>query len=174
MARRRRVARSNRISAIAGGVLLAIGCLWLGWLLIGQHAGGTPQFTFPGFAGPTVMPETQIPSLRAEGITLAQSDQAPVLGQQQALFLAKQLEPDAATKAKSITAKYVLLSYAGVGTQTVRPPLNNAPVWMIWYQQIPLLPADTRVDPTPFPHSYHDLFVFLDANNGKEMLSVWA
>ena len=176
MARRRgarRPTRSNTISAIVGGVLLMIGFLWLISMIPAQH-GGMPNFSLPGFNMPASTPETQITQLLAQGVVLGHSDQTPSLSQKQALLLAGQLEPDAATKAKNITAKYVLLTYTNPGTTGAHPNLNNVPVWMIWYQQIPLIPADAAVDPTPFPHSYHDLFVFLDANSGKEVLSVWA
>lgn len=176
MARKRRPSFSNRASAILGGVLLVVGFLWLGWILLGQH-GGTPSFaniSLPGVA-PTNGSETQIPSLQAEGITLGHSDQTPTLNQQQAVLLASQLEPDAATQAKSTTARFVLLNYVRIGTSATatQANLNNVPVWMIWYQQIPLQPANAAVDPTPFPHSTHDLYVFLDATSGKEVLSVW-
>jgi len=43
---------------------------------------------------------------------------------------------------------------------------------MVLYQKIPREPNDASVDPTPFPHSYYDLYVFLDANSGKELLVV--
>ena len=176
MARRRgarRPTRSNVISGVIGGALLMVGVLWLGSMILAQH-GGAPQFSFPGFNAPTTIPETQLTPLLAEGIVLGHSDQTPTLSQKQALLLAGALEPDAATKAKSVTAKYVLITYTNPGTAGAHPNLTNVPVWMVWYQQIPLLPADAGVDPTPFPHSYHDLYVFLDANNGKEVLSVWS
>ncbi len=175
---RRRAARSNAPSAIVGGLLLALGCIWLGWLVIGQHGGlnlgfGAPHFSLPGFNAPTAVSETQIPPLAAEGITLGHFDQVPALGQKQALLLASQLEPDAATKAKTVVARYVSLTYTSTGTAHAHTNLSNVPVWLIVYQQIPLLPADASVDPTPFPHSYHDLYVFLNASSGKEVLSVW-
>jgi len=44
---------------------------------------------------------------------------------------------------------------------------------MILYQNIPLQPGDASVDSSPFPQSHHDLYVFLDANNGKELLVIW-
>lgn len=178
MARRRRPARSNGPSAVVGGILLACGCLWLGWLVISQHGGmnlnfGVPNFSVPGFNAPTAMPETQIPPLLAEGITLGHLDQAPVLSQKQAMLLASQLEPDAAAKAKTVAARYVSLTYTSTGTTPAHSNLSNVPVWLIVYQQIPLIPAEASVDPTPFPHSYHDLYVFLDASSGKEVLSIY-
>lgn len=176
MARKRRPTRSNRVSAILGGTLLLVGCLWLGWIVFGQH-GGTPSFSFTTLPLPGLVPtnptEPQIPALLAEGITLGHADQTPTLSQPQAMVLANQLEPDAATKAKSTTARYVLLNYVNMGTSATHSNISNVPVWMVWYQQIPLVPADASVDPTPFPHSTHDLYVFLDATNGKEVLSIW-
>jgi hypothetical protein len=146
--------------------------------VISQHGGlnlsfVTPHFSLPGFNVPTAMPETQIPPLLAEGITLGHLDQTPSLSQKQAMLLASQLEPDAATKAKTVAARYVSLTYTSTSTAPVHSNLSNVPVWLIVYQQIPLQPADASVDPTPFPHSYHDLYVFLDASSGKEVLSIW-
>ncbi len=34
-------------------------------------------------------------------------------------------------------------------------------------------PTDPSVDTTPFPQAHHDLYVFLDANTGKELLAIW-
>jgi hypothetical protein len=114
--------------------------------------------------------------LLAEGITLAHSDQQPTLSQQQALLIASQLEPAAASQANKISARYVLLNYPGTSAATpsvAHPALNNVPVWLVWYRQIPLGPADVSVDPTLASHTYHDLYVCIDATSGKELLSIW-
>jgi hypothetical protein len=114
----------------------------------------------------------QITPLVAEGITLGHTDQTPALNMQQALLIASQLEPDAASKSKSPSAQYVLLNYPNKSTPATHPDLNGVPAWMVLYQKIPLEPGDASIDPTPFPRSYYDLYVFLDANSGKELLVV--
>lgn len=173
MARKQQSSHTRAISGIAGGILLAIGCLWLGWMLVHGNAPNVASLTIPGL-GPTPAPEVQVPPLLAEGITLGHASQQPALSQQQALLLAGQLEPAAAASAKNVSARYVLLTYPDISTPATHSDLSNVPVWMVWYQQIPLQPADASVDPTPFPQSSHDLYVFLDANSGKELLSIWA
>ena len=90
---------------------------------------------------------------------------------QQALQIAGTLEPDAAAHAKKVISEYVLLNYAQ--KNSTQPDMTNRPAWMIYYQQIPLQSTDPAVDPTPFPQSHHDLYVFLDATSGKELLAVW-
>jgi hypothetical protein len=166
---------SNTVSAILGAILL-LGCfIWLGWLLLHQQTMPL-KLLFPRSTATVAANNTmvQVPPLLAEGITLGAPGGQPALSQQQALALAAQLEPDAAAQAKTITASYVLLNYPNVSTPATHANLNNVPAWMIWYQKIPYVPADASVDPTPFPHSYHDLYVFIDATSGKELLAVWA
>ncbi len=167
----RSTSRSRLLSGIVGGILLGAGILWIGWLITHQSI-PAPSFSIPGLA-PAKTPAVQIVPLATEGITLGQPSQSPKLSQQQALLLASQLEPDAATQAKSTSAQYVLLNYPSTSTPAIHPDLNNVPAWMVIYQKIPLAPADAAVDPTPFPRSYHDLYVLLDANSGKELLAVW-
>jgi hypothetical protein len=94
------------------------------------------------------------------------------LSQQQALLIASQLEPGATSKSKTTSARYVLLSYPDKSTPAAHPDYHDVPTWMILYQRIPLEPADASLDPTPFPHSSYDLYVFLDANSGKELLAI--
>ena len=172
--KKRRRSRSNLGSAIVGGVLFSIALLWLGWILFFQH-GHAPGVTLPDLApGPTNAPEVQIPQLVAEGITLEHANQTPRLSQQQALFIASQREPDAASRAKIVSARYVLLNAPMTGTPSAHPNLTNVPVWMVWYQHIAQDSADPAIDPTPLAHPFHDLYVFLDANSGKEVLSIWA
>src|SRR5207302_1182392 len=98
---------------------------------------------------------------------------SPALNQQQALLIASQLEPDAATKAKKTSAQYVLLNYTSTSASTSHTSLSNVPAWMVLYQQIPLASADPSADPNSPSHSTHDLYVFLDANSGKELLAIW-
>lgn len=158
-----------------GSMLTVLAILWLGSLLLYRlGVGGVllPSLPLPGLA-PTAPPRAHVSPLAAAGISLRRPTRAPALTQQQALFMAGQLEPDAATQAKETSAQYVLLNYAGTSTTTLPASLNNIPTWMIVYQHIPLAPADPTVDPTPFPQSQHDLYVFLDANSGKELLAIW-
>ena len=163
---------SHRVSAILGGGLLALGVLWLGWLLLHQLGGpALPGIPIINFA-PTAPPNIQSPPLAAVGITLSQSNQTPAVKQQQALLIASQLEPDAATKAKSTTAQLVLLNYQNTGTSSTHAAFNNVPVWMVLYQKIPQSSADPAVDPTPLSQPSYDLYVFLDSNSGKELLKI--
>jgi len=173
MAKRRRRAQSKRISGIAGAVLLGLGCLWLGWLLLGQHTNSTSgSFVWPLPGINASSADAPIPQLVAAGISLSNASQTPNLSQQQAVTIANQLEPDAATNAKSTNVRYVLLNYVATGSST-HANVNNVPVWMVQYQRIPIAPNNASVDPVPSTRSYHDLYVFVDANSGKEVLSVW-
>ena len=173
MAKRRRRSQSKRLSGIAGAILLALGCLWLGWLLLGQHNNSTTgSFIWPLVGTNATPADGPIPQLVAEGISLSHASQSPTLSQQQAMTIANQLEPDAAMNAKSTNAKYVLLNYVPTGTST-HANVNNTPVWMVLYQRIPIAPNNASVDPVPSTRTYHDLYVFVDANSGKEVLSVW-
>ncbi len=173
MVKRRRRAQSKRISGIAGAVLLSLGCLWLGWLLLAQHNNnGSGSIVWP-LPGTNATPaDAPVPQLVAAGISLGQANQSSALNQQQAMTIANQLEPDAAANAKNTNAKYVLLNYAPTGNAT-HATVTNTPVWMVLYQHIPIAPNTASVDPVPSTRSYHDLYVFVDANNGKEVLSVW-
>jgi len=162
-------------SGVVGGILLGLAGLWFAWLLLHQFAGNTiPAPPAPPIIGafPTSPTESQITPLTAEGITLGHPSQAPTLSQQQAMLIASQLEPGAVSKSKTTSAQYVLLSYPGKSTPAAHPDYHDVPTWMILYQRIPLEPADASVDPTPFPHSSYDLYVFLDANSGKELLAI--
>ncbi len=170
--KRRRRSQSKRISGIVGAILLGFGCLWLGWLLLGQHNNTSASFIWPLLGTDTNSSNVQVPQLVAEGISLSHAGQSPTLSQQQAMMIANQLEPEAATHAKSSSAKYVLLNYAAKGTSQ-HAAVNNVPVWMVLYQRIPIDPNNASVDPMPATRSSHDLYVFVDANSGKEVLSVW-
>jgi hypothetical protein len=112
----------------------------------------------------------QIPPLTSAGISLGTPSSPPALTQQQALLIAGQLEPDAATNAQKTSARYVLLNFDGAGTATTQHAITNEPAWMMLYQQIPQQPAD----PSQSLPKQHDLYVFLDANSGKELLAIWA
>lgn len=108
--------------------------------------------------------QAQIAALQAEGITLGHPSQTPGLTQQQAVLLASQLMPDAATQAKSTKASYVLLNYPAGSNHPAHTSFNNVAAWMIVYQQVPVTFAS---------QSHQDLYLFLDANTGKELLAIW-
>ncbi len=165
----------RRVSKAVGGILVTLAFLWLGWLLLhhyGVKVAGFSSLPIPGNT-PTASSSTQISPITVAGISLGHPTRSPALTQQQALLIAGQLEPDAATNAKKTSAQYVLLNNARTNTPASHPDLNNVPAWMIVYQQIPLAPVDPAVDSTPFPQTQHDLYVFLDANTGKELLVIW-
>jgi hypothetical protein len=106
--------------------------------------------------------------LLAAGISLGQTSQTPAISQRQAITLANQLEPQIASQAKGISAKFVLLNYPVTTTPATHANFDNTPVWVVWYQRIPLAPGDATS-----AHSSHDCYVFLDATTGKEVLKVW-
>jgi hypothetical protein len=175
MAKRQQPTRFRSTTAIVGGVLLVVCFLWLAWIFFSQHSEKplTSSIGLPGLsAAPT--PVQQIAPLLAQGITLSATDQKSALSQQEALAIADQLEADAAGKAKNTSARYALLTYPTTGSPATHPNWNNVAVWIIWYQHIPQEPADTSADSTPSSHPYHDLYVCLDANSGKELFSLWA
>lgn len=174
--RRRHRSRWHMLSIVIGGMLVGVVVIWLGWLLFHPNAGvGGSLFPIPGIGqnAPVGPPIVGAGPLLAEGITLDTPLQQPKLNQQQALLIANQLEADAATKAKSTQAQYALLNYPNTSATPSHADFKDVPIWLIHYQHIPLEPADVSVDPTPFPHSFHDLYVFLDANTGKELLVIW-
>jgi hypothetical protein len=159
-------------SGVVGAMLLGLAGLWLVWLLLHQFAGSAIPAPPIISAFPINPPVAQITPLVAEGITLGHPGQTPTLSQQQALLIASQLEPGAASKSKTPSAQYVLLNYPNKGTPATHPDFHDVPSWMILYQGIPLQRADASVDPTPIPRSSYDLYVFLDANSGKELLAI--
>ncbi|HYT34443.1 MAG TPA: hypothetical protein VEL69_05365 [Ktedonobacteraceae bacterium] len=169
--------RFRRVSGVLGAILLALAGIWLAWLLLHQFVGAAiPAPPVPSNIGvaPANPSDTQIAPLTAEGITLGHPDTTPGLSQQQALFISGQLEPNAASKAKTTSAQFVLLNYPNKGTPAAHADYHNIPAWMVLYQGIPLKPAAAAVDPTPSPRSTYNLYVFLDANSGKELLAIQA
>ena len=167
--------KTRWISGIAGAFLLALALLWLAWLVLPRavRGSGVSFLPFPSLsqATPTV---GQVAPLTAAGISLGTPASPPALTQQQALLMASQLEPDAATKAQKTTARYVLLNFDGTGTATPQHAISNKPAWMVLYQQIPQQPADPSADPSQSLPKHHDLYIFLDANAGTELLAIWA
>jgi hypothetical protein len=164
--------RPRLASGVIGGILVGLCALWLGWLLLHQLGGpALPPLPVIGFL-PTPTPDTQLAALTAEGITLGHTDQAPTVSQQQALQLASQLEPDAASLSKSSSAQYVLLNYPNKSTPATHANFNGVPSWLVVYRKIPLKSAAASVDPTPSSRTTYDVYVFLDANSGKELLVI--
>ncbi len=169
----RTISRSRQASKVVGVILIAFAFLMLGWLLLnhfGLRVSGQSLLPQPR-PDATALPTAQFPPLAAAGISLGHPTQTPALTQQEAIFIASQLEPDAATKAKKTISQYVLVSYAGPNTSTSYPGFHDVLAWMIVYEQVPLAPADLGV--TPFPQTHYDLYVFLDAYTGKELLDLW-
>lgn len=166
---------SNRLTAIGGALLVIVALLWLGWLLLPRLADtiGISFGPFPGMpSAPT--PEIALSPLAAAGVSIGHPSQAPTLTQQQALYLVSQLEPDAAANAKKTGAAYVLLNYMPAsGSTTSQTTLTNVPAWLVLYQQVPLRPSDSSADPASSTATHHDLYVFLDATTGKELLVIW-
>lgn len=158
---------SQLVSGLIGGILLGIALIWIGVLILQRVGVSVPSFpTIAGIGSSSSSapaPAIQITPLVAEGITLGSTNQTPALNQQQALLLASELEPDAASHAKVTGAKYVLLTYPNTSTPPVHPNFNGVPAWMITYQQIPQQSSTQAT---------YDLYVFLDANSGKELLTV--
>lgn len=165
--RNRPTSQSRRISAVVGGILLFAAVAWIVWLVLHQS-----QQSGLSILGLAPMPTAQVSSLVAAGITLGQPSQPPALSRQQALLIASQLEPDAASNAQSTSTQYVLLNYTSTSTPAAHPDLHNVPAWMVLYQNIPLARNDTAADPTPAPPAHHDLYVFLDTTTGKELLAL--
>jgi len=163
----------HSLSAIIGVIFFVVAIAGFAWYSAHQQQLlPLPALPIPGIA-PTHPSMEQVPPLFAAGITLSHPMQTPGLNQQQALLIASQLEPEAAANAQNTSAQYVLLNYSARGTSAAQSDLNHVPTWMILYQGIPLQPSDPSVDPTPFPQSHHDLYVFLNANTGKELLAIW-
>lgn len=165
--------RSRQMTGAAGALLVIVAVCWLGWLLLHQLTGltGISTLPLPGIAPPGITPTPPLSPLLAAGISLGHPSQTPALSAQQALLIARELEPDAAAKAKKVISEYVLLNYAQ--KNPTQSDMTNRPAWLIYYQQIPLQSSDPSVDPTPFPQTQHDLYIFLDANSGKELLIIW-
>jgi hypothetical protein len=107
----------------------------------------------------------------AAGITLSAPTQGqePLLTRQQAILLVDEMEPEAAVQASGATASYTLFSYKGSNSAA---SFHNVPAWLVHYTGISEPPPDTSSDPHA-SNTHHDLYVFLDANSGKELLAIW-
>lgn len=158
---------SRAVSGIIGGVLIGLAGAWAIWLLLHQFSTSIPLP--PGLPpAQNATPVSQISPLAAEGITLAPASQSPALPRQEALLIAQQLEPDAATSAKQTTAQYVLVTYPAASNLAAHPSLHDTPAWLIEYHSVPLAPGDSSAS----GRSTYDLYVFLDASSGKELVVV--
>ncbi len=164
---------SRVISGIIGGLLIAIAGIWFIWLLLHQAGAlvtAPPNIPISGLMPASNTPVAQITPLAEEGITLGYTSQAPKLNKQEALLIAGQLEPEAATKAQHVIAEYVLLTYPNTSTPATHANLRNVPAWLIEYQKVPV--ATGNSSSSSQSQSSYDLYVFLDANSGKELLVV--
>ncbi len=175
----RQASTTRRISAILGGLLLVIAIAGFLWFIAPWRSSSLLP-TLPIFA-PAHPSTEQVPPLLAVGITLEHPSQAPTINQQQALLIASQLEPEAAANAQNTTAQYVLVSTGqdvkgapqAPPQHAPTPALDHVPAWMVLYQSVPLQPNDPSVDTTPSRRTQHDLYVFLNADTGKELLAIW-
>jgi hypothetical protein len=159
----------RRYSAIIGGGLIVLALLWFVWLLIRQVNPAVNSITFPFVSNPTSKPSDP---LTAAGVTLTPPNQGqqPALTKPQALLLADQLEP-AAAQAGGVDAQYTLFSYSSSGIDQTN--FHNVPIWLIHYSKVTEPQPDTSADPHASSGS-HDFYVFLDANSGQELLTIWS
>nr|BBH95563.1 hypothetical protein KTA_37620 [Thermogemmatispora argillosa] len=170
MKRRQRIQSWTwKISGLIGALFLGIGLIWLLALLRQPQSG--LRLVIPHLPVTNQTSTVQLPALYTAGIILGTPSQPASITQEQALLLASHWQPEAASKAKKVLARYVLLTY--IPHNASRPQIEKVPAWMIIYEQIPLQPADASVDPTPFPRSSYDFYLFLDAKSGKVLLSLW-
>lgn len=162
---------SRQFSAIVGGALILIAAFWFGWLLLHQfNPALVSTFPLPGNWLPNSASAPADP-LVAAGITLSTParGQEPLLTHQQALLLVNGMEPQAASQAGGVTASYTLFSYKSSNSTA---SFHNVPVWLVHYTGVSGPPPDTSADPHA-ASARHDLYVFLDANSGKELLAIW-
>lgn len=182
--KRRESSQTRVASGIVGGVLLGIAALWLVWLLAASSGVGRPATQSKSTTGTTrvtgssqageATPVAQVQPLLAAGIQLGQPSKNATLSKQQALFLANELEAYPASKAQDSDARYVTVTYGQADTSAPRRDLNNVPVWLVTFHQIPFVRADSSVDATKYPKATQDFYVFLAADSGQELFSVWA
>jgi hypothetical protein len=159
-------------SALLGGLLICAALAWFGWLLLRQHSPGLSfNFPFTGFSNQPTAQATADPLVSA-GITLGTpaAGQTSALSREQALLLANQMEPQAAAHASHIDAAYVLLTYKGKASTLTS--LQEAPAWLVHYTHVASAGPDTAADPHA-SNTSHDCYIFLDANNGKELFAIW-
>lgn len=160
----------RQVSAIIGAALIGAALLWFAWLLVRQLNPGAASITFP-FSGPMVQNSTPAAAdpLVAAGITLTTpgQEQTPRLSKQQALLLAGQIEPQVAARASGVSAEYALFTYTAHGAS-----FHDVPAWLVHYTGVAEPGADADADPHA-ANTPHDLYVFLDAQSGQELLAIW-
>lgn len=171
MSEQSRFFRFHIASKIAIGILLGLALLAIWQLFFVQRS--NPSSFWIWTNPDEKQAELQYPPLVAAGIELKYASQTPNLSREQALLTANQLKPGLAGQAEQIEARYVLLNYPAAEGMQNHPDLRDIPSWLVWYQRIPLQPTSAEVDPTPFPQSHHDLYLFIDAQDGQELLAVW-
>lgn len=163
--------RWSRLSQVIGGMLLGIFVFWLARFLFFSAPTSPQVLPFDGASAPPAATTISTPAaLKDAGITLESSAAPATMSQAQALQLAQQFEPDAASGAKKTVAQAVLLTYPASAAIKGHADYQRVPVWMVWYQQIPQGQNDVAID----NQSAHDLYVFLDARAGQEVLTVWS
>jgi hypothetical protein len=175
--------RWHTISQISGGILLGIGIFWLAKLLFFHAPAAAPLMPATGAgARPTVSAadgghgssspltfSTPAP-LRAAGITVSAIQPPATMSEAQALLLAGQDEPDAASSAKKQVADAVSLSYPASKVVKGHADFNHSIAWMVWYQQVPQGGNGIAIDKQP----NHDFYIFLDAKTGQELFTIWS
>lgn len=164
---------ARQFSAIVGAALIGVALLWFAWLLVRQLNPGTLSIVFPlpGTLSQTSANEPTNP-LTAAGITLSTPEQGqkPLLTQQQALLLANQAEPQVAVHAHGVDAVYTLFSYKD--SNSTSSSWQDVPTWLVHYTGVEEPQPDTAADPQA-THRSHDLYIFLDASSGQELLAIW-
>jgi hypothetical protein len=162
----------RQASAIFGAILVGTAILWFGWLYARQvnPSLGAINFSLPA-ALHSASTATATDPLVAAGITLATpaQDQQPAIGHEQAILLADQMQPEAAANAGSVSAEYVLLSDSN---KTLGVTLQNTPAWVVHYTKVAEPHPDTAADPQATT-TQHDLYIFLNASSGQELLALW-
>lgn len=163
---------TRQFSAIVGVAMVGMALLWFVWLLTRQLNPGFSSLTLP-IAGN--LPANSVSALNdplaAAGITLSPpaQNQHPLVSQQQAILLADQMETQAATHAGTVSALPTMVSYKS--SSPTSASFQNVFAWLIHYTGVSEPPPDAAD-----PHAssvHHDLYVFLDANNGRELLAIW-
>lgn len=177
-ARRQNLFR-RQFSAFAGGALIALALFWFVWLLLRQVSQTMNPGVFP-LTGSSVQHASSTPSISptagdplAEAritLTSPAAGQVPTITQQQALFLAGQVDPAASANAGSVTEQYTLFSYTSA--DTAQESFHDVPVWLVHYSDIAEPHPDASADPHATTES-HDFYIFLNAHSGQELLAIW-
>jgi hypothetical protein len=169
-----RTSRWTVVSQILGGILLGIGIFWLAKIFFFSAPATAPSLPMAGVnATPTSLSQkgtvSTPASLRAAGITLSGVQGSTPIDEAQALQLARQDEPDATSSAKKLVATAVTLDYPAAAAARGQQDIRHLMAWMIWCQQVPQGGEGIAVDKQP----NHDLYIFLDAKTGQEVLTIW-